>query len=64
MQNVVEAIQAGRQLERIYIQNSLRDKNIDKLQHLAHQYKIPVNYVPVVTSVSQATFELGSKAKK
>jgi 23S rRNA (guanosine2251-2'-O)-methyltransferase len=47
MQNVVEAIQAGRQLERIYIQNSLRDKNIDKLQHLAHQYKIPVNYVPV-----------------
>ncbi len=45
--NVIEAIQSGKQLERIYLKNSLRDDSLVELQQLAIQYKIPINYVPV-----------------
>jgi 23S rRNA (guanosine2251-2'-O)-methyltransferase len=44
---VIEAIQGGRQLDRIYLQNNVKGPAIDEINKLALQFNIPVNYVPV-----------------
>ena len=44
---VIEAIQAGKQLDRIYIQADLRGTDIQRIKSLAAQHRIPVNKVPV-----------------
>jgi len=44
---VKEAIESGKQLDRIYLQNSSHGKLIEEIKSLAHQYNIPVHKVPV-----------------
>src|SRR6478672_6310862 len=43
----MQAIESGTQLDRIYLQNNLHGKPIEKIKSLALQYNIPVNRVPV-----------------
>ncbi|MFN2457216.1 MAG: 23S rRNA (guanosine(2251)-2'-O)-methyltransferase RlmB [Chitinophagaceae bacterium] len=45
--NVLHAIESGKQLERIYLQNNLGGNEISYLNQLAVQHKIPVNKVPI-----------------
>ncbi len=44
---VIEAINAGEQIERIYLANNIYGKASDEIRKLAEQYLIPVNKVPV-----------------
>ena len=44
---VMEAMQTGKQLERIYLQSTVHGEGIDAIRKLAEQYHIPVNKVPV-----------------
>lgn len=44
---VIEAINAGEQIERIYLANNIYGKQADELRTIAEQYQIPVNKVPV-----------------
>jgi 23S rRNA (guanosine2251-2'-O)-methyltransferase len=44
---VKEAIESGKQLDRIYLQNDLGGELIDAIKTLSHQHNIPVNKVPV-----------------
>jgi 23S rRNA (guanosine2251-2'-O)-methyltransferase len=44
---VIEAIRAGQQLDRIYLQNNVKGAGIEEINALALQHNIPVNYVPV-----------------
>lgn len=44
---VKEALQEGKALERIYLQNTMGRKELAEIASLAAQYKIPVNKVPV-----------------
>lgn len=44
---VLEALQEGKQLDRIYMQNNLRGDVADEIQKLAYKQQIPVNKVPV-----------------
>lgn len=44
---VIEAIQSGKQIDRIYLQNNVHGKVIEKIMELAFQHRIPVNNVPV-----------------
>ena len=44
---VKEAIESGKQLDRIYLQNNSHGKLVEEIRSLAHQYNIPVNKVPV-----------------
>jgi 23S rRNA (guanosine2251-2'-O)-methyltransferase len=41
------AINSGRQLDRIYLQNNLHGRPIEEIKSLAQQHNIPVNKVPV-----------------
>jgi len=43
---VREAIDSGKQVDRIYLQNSLQGKWIQELKSLAQQHQIPINKVP------------------
>ncbi|MCW3117204.1 MAG: methyltransferase [Chitinophagaceae bacterium] len=43
---VTEAILAGQQLDRIYLQNNVKGPAIEEITALALQHAIPVNYVP------------------
>lgn len=43
---MLEAIQTGKALERIYLQNNIGGKEIGEIAKLADQNKIPVNKVP------------------
>ena len=43
---VIEAIRAGQQLDRIYLQNHVKGPAIDEINKLALQHGIPINYVP------------------
>jgi 23S rRNA (guanosine2251-2'-O)-methyltransferase len=45
---VILAIKEGEAMERIYLENSVRGAAIDEIKKLALQYRIPINYVPVV----------------
>ena len=44
---VMQAIESGRQLDRIYLQNNLHGRSIEEIKSLALQHNIPVNKVPV-----------------
>ena len=44
---VKEAMESGKQLERIYIQNGLQGKWIEEIKSLAQQHQVPVNKVPI-----------------
>ena len=44
---VKSAIESGRQLERIFLQNSVHGKLIEEIRTLADQQQIPVSKVPV-----------------
>ncbi len=40
-------MQAGKQLERIYLQSTVHGEVIDEIRKLAEQYQVPINKVPV-----------------
>ena len=44
---VIEAIQQGKQLERIFLVTSIHGEAVDKIKKLAEENQIPVNKVPV-----------------
>jgi len=44
---IIEAIQSGKALDRIYINNKITGEAISTIRNLAAQHGIPVNYVPV-----------------
>jgi 23S rRNA (guanosine2251-2'-O)-methyltransferase len=44
---VAEAIRSGKQLDRIYLQNTAHGKEIDEIRSLALKHTIPINKVPV-----------------
>ena len=44
---VMEALNAGEQIERIYLANNIYSKQADELKTIAEQYQIPVNKVPI-----------------
>ena len=46
-QAVLQALQTGQQLERIYIQNTLSEKGIDEILKKAAALKVPVSKVPL-----------------
>lgn len=46
-QAVLDALRTGRQLERIYLQNSLHGKAVEDILTLAHKEAVPVSKVPV-----------------
>lgn len=43
---VLEALQQGRQLERIFLQNTLHGQEVDAIKNLAAQQAVPFNKVP------------------
>jgi 23S rRNA (guanosine2251-2'-O)-methyltransferase len=45
---VIEAIKAGQQLERVYLDNNANGTDINELKKQAAIHSIPVNYVPTV----------------
>ena len=44
---VIEAMQTGKQLERIYLQTTVHGEVIDEIRKLAEQNLVPINKVPV-----------------
>lgn len=44
---VIAALQAGQQLDRIYLDTRAQGQGISEIKRLASQQAIPVNYVPV-----------------
>lgn len=44
---VAEAMQQGKQLERVYLVNTVRGEAVDEIKRLAEEKQIPVNKVPV-----------------
>lgn len=44
---VLDALQEGKQLDRIYMQSNLRGDVADEIQKLAYKQQVPVNKVPV-----------------
>ena len=44
--SVIEAMNAGQQLERIYLQSTVNSPEAEKLRSVAEKYGIPVNKVP------------------
>jgi 23S rRNA (guanosine2251-2'-O)-methyltransferase len=44
---IIEALQSGKQLERIYLQTTVHGPAIDDIKRLAEQYLVPINKVPV-----------------
>jgi len=44
---VVQAIQSGKQLDRIYLQNNMPGKLVEEIKSIALQHNIPINKVPV-----------------
>ena len=44
---VTEAMQTGKQLERIYLQNTVHGETVDEIRRLAEQHQVPINKVPV-----------------
>ncbi|MBC7888359.1 MAG: 23S rRNA (guanosine(2251)-2'-O)-methyltransferase RlmB [Ferruginibacter sp.] len=44
---IIEAMQSGQQLERIYMQSTVHGEVIDEIRKLAEQCLVPVNKVPV-----------------
>jgi 23S rRNA (guanosine2251-2'-O)-methyltransferase len=46
-QEVIAAMQTGKQLERIYLQATVHGEVIDSIKSLAEMYLVPINKVPV-----------------
>lgn len=44
---VIEAMQAGKQLERIFLQSNVHGEVIEEIKKLSAQHQIPINKVPV-----------------
>lgn len=44
---IIEAMQFGKQLERIYLQTTVHGPAIDDIKKLAEQYLVPINKVPI-----------------
>ena len=44
---VIEAMQTGKQLERIYLQSTIHGEVVDEIRQLAEQHQVPINKVPV-----------------
>lgn len=44
---VIEAMQTGKQLERIYLQGTVHGEIIDEIKKLAEKNQVPINKVPV-----------------
>ena len=44
--SVIEAMQGGEQLERIYLQNTIASPESEELKRIAAEYEVPVNKVP------------------
>ena len=44
---VINALNSGKQLDRIYLQNTAHGKDIDEIKTLALKHNIPINKVPV-----------------
>ena len=44
---ILEAFKTGKQLDRIYMQNTVHGEGIDEIKLLAAQYLVPINKVPV-----------------
>ncbi|MEP0366783.1 MAG: 23S rRNA (guanosine(2251)-2'-O)-methyltransferase RlmB [Cyclobacteriaceae bacterium] len=44
---VIETIESGKDLEKIFLQKGLKGDLVKQLQALAHQYTIPVSHVPL-----------------
>ena len=44
---IIEAMQTGKQLERIYMQSTIHGETIDEIRKLADQHLVPINKVPV-----------------
>lgn len=44
---IIEAMQSGKQLERIYLQTTVHGPAIDDIRRLAEQYLVPINKVPI-----------------
>ena len=44
---IIEAISAGKHLERIYLENTVHGPDIDTIKRLASEHLIPINKVPV-----------------
>jgi len=45
---IIEAINAGKEIDKVFIQNGLRTDMFKELMSLLKQYTIPYNYVPIV----------------
>lgn len=46
-QKIIDAIQAGQALDRIYLDTKAQGADINEIKKLAAQYNIPINFVPV-----------------
>ena len=46
-EEVITALQTGKQLERIYLQTTAHGADIDKIKTLAENVQVPINKVPV-----------------
>ncbi len=44
---IIEALQSGKQLERIYMQTAVHGETIDTIKLLAEKHLVPINKVPV-----------------
>jgi 23S rRNA (guanosine2251-2'-O)-methyltransferase len=44
---IIEALQSGKQLERIYLQTTIHGPAIDDIRRLAELYLVPINKVPI-----------------
>lgn len=44
---VIEAMQTGKQLERIYLQSTVHGEVVDEIKKLAEKNQVPINKVPV-----------------
>jgi 23S rRNA (guanosine2251-2'-O)-methyltransferase len=44
---IIDAMQSGKQLERIYMQTTIHGEAIDEIKKLAEKYLVPINKVPI-----------------
>ncbi|MEO6844452.1 MAG: RNA methyltransferase substrate-binding domain-containing protein, partial [Ginsengibacter sp.] len=44
--SVIDAMQSGEQLERIYLQNTISGDDAEELKRIALEFEVPVNKVP------------------
>ncbi|MDB5223496.1 MAG: rlmB [Chitinophagaceae bacterium] len=44
---VIDALNAGEQIERIYLANTVYGKQADEIKRIAEQYEVPINKVPI-----------------